>query len=86
MIPIYINHRGKPIGHIIQFIIDEIGIKIVFGVWENIHDQFLSIGFKTRQSIQKGSIRYIFNIDIFEVSIVDFPAQKGTHYVRITRN
>lgn len=83
MLPVLIEHN-KIIGLILDIKIDDYGIYFILGVWEEIKEinYFLSIGFKANKYIIENNIRYIKEIDIKEISLVEFPAQEGTYAKR----
>ncbi len=83
MIPIFFEHKKK-IGHVLDIKEDEIGIKVIFSVWQEIEDNgFLSIAYKTIESSKIENTRIISKLELFEISVVSSPAQRKCTYEKL---
>ena len=77
MLPILKEHNGQPIGLVTHIESTKKGIFIKFKTTEQISG-FLSIGFKTIKCLFKNNIRYLQEIEILEISVVEKPVQHET--------
>ena len=74
---VLLEHNLK-IGQVLDINIDQIGIKCLLGVWETVQPEYLSVGFISKKEFFSNNCRQIIDFDIREISLVQFPAQKGT--------
>lgn len=79
-VPILYEHKHI-IGYTLSIKEDLFGLKVIFTILPFFESfvkkyKYLSIGFKTLKSFQKGRVRYIEKARVVEVSIVFTPAQK----------
>lgn len=77
MIPVLLEH-SRVIGLVLDVDLDNIGIKFTLGVWEDVFQDNLSIGFKALEYVKYSHKRIIESFCLKEVSLVQFPAQRGT--------
>ena len=84
MLPVLYEH-GPKIGQIIFIGEDELGIYVIVGVEINANNLFFSIGFKTIESEFKNTYRYIKKAKIYEISVVNNPAQGDLNCESISR-
>ncbi len=90
MIVLLENHQGSPIGEILEMKSDEKGIEVLFTTKFFTSEilskgKYLSLGFKPIKSNKLiNGQRELQEIEIFEVSVVDNPAQYGTEIYQVT--
>jgi hypothetical protein len=75
MLPVLLEHK-KLIGKVLSVKLDNYGIHVVLGLWQETPQQYLSIGFEILKYEIVDNVRIIKSINILEVSLVHNPSQK----------
>ena len=82
-VPLLLQHKGQPVGHIEHLSEDKRGLRVIARVEDGrVGDlvrrgmRGLSFGYRVRDAVAAGAVRELRGLDLVEVSLVARPMQK----------